>query len=117
MDAPFSLGAWREELKSCGRIMMCLTYQAKRLYFNPVAKLTSSWGNLHFRNVVEHLIVLQWAKIVMVLLKPNYNEAEAKSMYEKVSEFQPMQYLTQQHSNKTRNADIFMTLLEYSLFF
>lgn len=75
VDTPFSLGAWREELRSSGLIMMGPMYQAKRLYFNPVAKITSSWGNLHFHNAAEHLIVPQWAKIVMVLLKPNYNEA------------------------------------------
>lgn len=54
---------------------MDLKYQAKRLYFNSVAKITPSYGNLHFHNVVRHLIVPQWAKILMMLLKSNYNEA------------------------------------------
>jgi hypothetical protein len=70
-----SMKAWREELGSSGLIMMDLKYQAKRLYFNSVAKITPSYGNSHFHNVVRHLIVPQWAKILMMLLKSNYNEA------------------------------------------
>ena len=69
------LTLWREELESSGLIIMDLKYQAKRLYFNSVAKITPSYGNLHFHNVVRHLIVPQWAKILMMLLKSNYNEA------------------------------------------
>lgn len=72
---PFSVKAWRKELRSSGLIIMGLKYQAKRLYFNSVAKITSSYGNLHFHNALQHLIVPQWAKIVMALLKSNYNEA------------------------------------------
>lgn len=45
------------------------------LYSNSVAKMTSGWRNLHFRHTVEHLIAPRWAKIAMVLLKSNYNEA------------------------------------------
>lgn len=70
-----SVKAWREELGSSGLIIMDFKYQAKRLYFNSVAKITPSYGNLHFHNVVRRLIVPQWAKILMMLLKSNYNEA------------------------------------------
>ena len=62
---------------------MDFKYQAKRLYFNLVAKITSSYGNLHFHNVVRHLIVPQWAKILMMLLKSNYNEAYSRKLYMK----------------------------------
>lgn len=72
-EVPFSLIAWREELGSSG-LMMGLTIKL-RLYSNSVAKMTSGWGNLHFRNTVEHLIAPRWANIALVLLKSNYNEA------------------------------------------
>lgn len=50
-----SLG--REESRSSGLIITGLKYQAKRFYFNSVAKITSSYGNLHFHNAVQLLIV------------------------------------------------------------
>lgn len=71
---PFSFRAWREELGSSG-LMGELTYQAKRLHFHAGAKMTSSWGNLHFHNAAESLIVPQWARVVTVLPKSNYNAA------------------------------------------
>lgn len=55
VEVPSSVEAWREELRSSGLIIMGLKYQAKRLYFNSVAKITFSYGNLHFHNAVQLL--------------------------------------------------------------